>query len=91
MASDCGTGLGLALPMPSYAHRVAEERLSLGKRHQPVVETEENFTTVLVVGGKFWIREEFYIFHSIAQVSWLYGRFFSVAELVLEESPVGTE
>lgn len=78
MASHCGTGLGLASPMASYAHRVTEERLSLGKRHQRVVEMEENFTTVLVVGGKFWLREEFYTFHSIAQLYWLYSKFFSL-------------
>ncbi len=76
MASDCGAGLGLASPMPSYAHRVTEERLSLGKRHQRAVEMEENFATVLVAGGKFWVREEFYTFHSIAQLYWLYSKFF---------------
>ena len=60
--------MGLALPVTSYEHRVREERLSLGKRHQGVVEVEEDFTTVLLVGGRFWIREEFYIFRSMAQV-----------------------
>ena len=51
MASDGSGGLVLALPVTGYAHRVTEERLSLGKGHQQVAEMEKNFATVLVVGG----------------------------------------
>ena len=69
MASDGAWGSGLALPMTSYAPRVTEERLSLGKSHQSALEMEESFTTVLLVGGKLWIREEFCIFHSVTEAT----------------------
>ena len=77
--------------MPSYAHRLTEEGLSLGKRHQREGEMEESVTTVLVGGGEFWIREGGYIFHSIAEVNGRTARFFSCLSFFLEEPYVGTE